>query len=335
MKQGLVQDSAIEHVGEIVRIDCGLTAQILSPFISKPLTRISNSDLKTLVLPNPKIESNKYQRGRVLVIAGSQKYKGAALLSLKGAIASGVGCIYASLPQLVGDNLWQVSPEIVLANCLHSDPNGESLLLDLLSNQELNNIDALLIGPGLGGGVEENWDLVGEKLLNFMGLLVLDADAINRLSGSSKGWRWLKDRMGPTWLTPHLSEFNRLFPGLQDSSPVEAVKEASAISGTSIVLKGAHSLVSVPSGKSWQVVGTFPHAARFGFGDLLAGYAAGLGAIGLASGNDLPEYLLASACFLHAQAARRCKKGSSASAISKTLEKMTRKIQSKKENIGT
>ena len=62
---------------------------------------------------------------------------------------------------------------------------------------------------------------------------------------------------------------------------------------------------------------------------LLAGYAAGLGALGIASGRFCDGELLAMAMFVHAESARRCQKGTSANSIGNTLEEITLAIQSK------
>ena len=75
---------------------------------------VTYKDIKNIDLPSLPKNSNKYQRGRTLLIAGSEKYPGAAYLALKGAISSGAGFISAVLPEIVAESIWQVAPEIVL-----------------------------------------------------------------------------------------------------------------------------------------------------------------------------------------------------------------------------
>jgi NAD(P)H-hydrate epimerase len=72
-----------------------------------------------------------------------------------------------------------------------------------------------------------------------------------------------------------------------------------------VLLKGAHTVVAAADGRRWQVVKACPEVARAGLGDVLAGYAAGLGAQGWAS-QSLDASLLAVAGLDHAQAGCRC-----------------------------
>ena len=51
------------------------------------------------------------------------------------------------------------------------------------------------------------------ELQDFAGLLLLDADGLNRLAAQGNVQHWLQQRRGPTWLTPHAAEFQRLVPG--------------------------------------------------------------------------------------------------------------------------
>ena len=95
------------------------------------------SALKNIDLPPLPKNSNKYKRGRTLLIAGSKKYPGAAYLALKGAISSGAGFISAVLPETVAESIWQVAPEIVLKETMQSNKNGNaSLFLSLIHISE-------------------------------------------------------------------------------------------------------------------------------------------------------------------------------------------------------
>jgi len=112
-KVGLTQDSALPFIGELHHIDIGMPTSKLSK-IDKKIFRVTFRDIKNIDLPSLPKNSNKYQRGRTLLIAGSEKYPGAAYLALKGAISSGAGFISAVLPGIVAESIWQVAPEIVL-----------------------------------------------------------------------------------------------------------------------------------------------------------------------------------------------------------------------------
>jgi len=327
IKQGLVQDLAIAQVGRLVRIDMGLPESLLQQFSAQQPLRICAKDLSTLPWPQPAPGAMKYERGRVLVIAGSDDYPGAALLAIKGAIASGAGSIQAAVPIAVANQLWQVAPEVVLKAALDSSAAGEMTIGPWLASHDLSRVDAVLIGPGLGRS-QESWSVMAEPLQRFEGLLVLDADALNQLALSNQGWQWFKQRQGPTWITPHLEEFRRLFPQIKDLQPLDAAVKASRLCGAVVLLKGAHSVVADSSSAAWQLGETVSRVARTGLGDLLAGYAAGVGSLDVATAGGCKGESLAAVALAHAEAARRSHRGSSAGAIANSLAELTISLQS-------
>ena len=328
-KQGLIQDKAINYVGRLERIEIGLPDHLYKNLPQNIPLLLTSKDCISCPWPINNPEFNKYQRGRALVLAGSKKYQGAALLTLKGALASGVGSINAVLPKIISESLWQVLPEVVISGILESSEYGEALLGNYLKNNVFNNFDALLVGPGLGF-LDEEWSDIADHLLGYKGLLVLDADAINRIAASKDGWKWLLNRNGPTWLTPHSREFQRLFPAFKAYSQLESAIQAAQISKTTILLKGANTVIADSGGKVWQLASTSPFAARAGMGDVLAGFACGLGAMSLGLGNKLDPELLACAALLHAEAAKLEKDGSAGTNIVYSLSKLVRSIQEEK-----
>ncbi len=314
IKKGLLQDIALPNVGNLVRLDIGISDAFLYQVLQNSPKNITFNDLESFVWPKPNPEKSKYERGRLFIASGSDKYRGAAFLTLKGAMASGVGSIQAALPKKVADQLWQVIPEVVLCKALSTSEDGSSLLESGLKENLLQRIDALLIGPGLGVG-EEKWENTTQHLLEFLGLLVLDADALNRMASSKEGWQWLKKRNGPTWITPHKNEFYKLFPDISFSSSLDAAKEAAKQSGVGVLLKGAHTVVADPDGSAWIIGQADPLSARIGLGDVLAGFVAGIGAIGMAVNGQVDTQLLAASALAHSKAASKCREGSAASQI--------------------
>ena len=328
-KRGLVQDFALPYVGRLVRFDIGIQEKSLLPFTKKVPLRICGSDISSFLWPSPSPRASKYDRGRVLIVAGSEKYKGAAYLVIKGALASGAGSLQAALPKSIADVLPQYAPEVVLAGLLENSSNQSVSMSKFFKNTNLDRIDALLIGPGLGIS-DESWEEISSELEAFSGLLILDADALNRLSISKEGWKWLKKRKGKTLITPHEAEFNRLFKEFNFSDPLQAAQEAAHITGVGILLKGAHSVFAAPSKEVWQLGDTAPWAARAGLGDVLAGFIAGVGSIGLASCKDFDWSLFAASALMHSEAARTCPYGSSASDVATFLGRLVRRINTEK-----
>jgi len=339
IKRGFIQDKALARVGLLERIDLGLHPSLLASLPASTPLSLAGRDGPMAPWPRPDPAAAKYARGRLLVVAGSRRFRGAAHLALAGASAAGCGSLRAALPRELVANLWMVHPEVVLAAELGSNAAG-GLDLAPLVDLDLDRLDVILLGPGLGGlaapetrpGSEaETWS----RLQAFPGLLVLDADGLNRLAqGSGEGIGpsggsaarqeseqpedgvcvWLRLRRGATWITPHAAEFARLFPALQGLEPLEAASEAARRSGASVLLKGARTVVAAADGRRWQLLQAAPQAARGGLGDVLAGYAAGRAALARASeqrrwpdaspGSDAS--LLAAVALAHAQAALDC-----------------------------
>ena len=326
VKQGLIQDQALTRVGELERIDVGLPQQLLDNLPDEVILALSSVDLRNLPVPSPPREAMKYKRGRLLTIVGSLRYGGAARLALEGGLASGVGSVRALLPKLIASSLWATLPEVVLEDVLPCDENGCLELREALLVIAESRMDTLLIGPGLGLS-EEPLTSLTEVLAEFTGLLLLDADALNRLAAIPGHCSWLKQRNGPTWLTPHRDEFNRLFPDLRDLEPATAARAAAIASGSCILLKGAHSLVASPSGSLIQLSQTAPWGARTGLGDVLAGFAAGWGALTLAAGKQCDFSVLAAAALLHAEAVRTCRTGSTATIVASRIAIMICALQ--------
>ena len=188
------------------------------------------------------------------------------------------------VPQPLAQQLWQVLPHVLL-------PKPEA---------PLERLDAVAYGPGLGSGA------LNTELQHFAGLLLLDADGLNRLATQGDVQPWLLQRRGPTWLTPHAAEFQRLFPELTNLPPHQAASQAAQQSQCWVLRKGARTVIASPDGMVRQVLQSEARAARAGLGDVLSGYAAGLGAMGLASGlhktDDRFDGLLALAALAHATA---------------------------------
>ena len=93
-------------------------------------------------------------------------------------------------------------------------------------------------------------------------------------------------------------------------------------------MKSAHSVISDPKGKTWQIGQVNSSVARTGLGDVLAGFVSGMGAIGLSTTNQLDTDLLAASALMHAYAGAICTKGSNASSICTFLGELIKKENS-------
>ena len=282
------------------------------------------------MLPALPEAAGKYGRGRLLVVAGSNAYRGAAHLCLLGASASGCGSLRGALPEAVAEQIWQLLPHVVVSAALPSAADG-GLTLAALPPSALERLDAVVVGPGLGPGggpgSAVNAEATTWELLQASpALLLLDADGLNRLSASGDATGWLRKRSGPTWITPHSGEFARLFPALAGLPALEGAARAAELCGCSVLFKGARSVVAAADGRRWQLGCAEAKAARAGLGDVLAGYAAGRAAAAVAAGATADASLLAAAALEHALAGmqtvqQRGTGGACGSAVAEALQR--------------
>ena len=323
-KIGLMQDSAIPYVGKIHNIEIGIFKNHLAKLNEKILS-LSKKDIKDVSLFVPSFNSDKYSRGRTLLIVGSEKYPGAALLAIKGALASGVGSITALSPKSVANLIWNSSPEVVINDFAKSSEEGNSLFSDFL-NKDLNRYETILIGPGIGVDITD-WEKAVGYLYDFKGTLILDADALNRIAKSKNGSKFFLERSFQTWITPHYKEFKRLFPDLDEHNRVNLALKAANQFNLDLLLKGANSIISDSKGSVWQIYDSDPFSARAGLGDLLSGFISGLCALELSSGEIINAESFAKYVFLHSYAASNSSKGSTASLVGNHLSKIVRQIK--------
>ena len=320
-KVGLLQDSALPFIGELKHIDIGIPPKKLFN-IEKKIFKVTYSDVENIDLPFLPKNSNKYRRGRTLLIAGSGKYPGAAYLALKGAISSGAGYISAILPESIADSVWQVAPEIVLKGTMQSNQNGTASLFSALKDIDLSVYDSIAVGPGIGID-NDDWQKSKDYFMDFEGLLILDADALNRISESKLGSKFFLERKYQTWITPHSKEFLRLFPQIKCETNLGMAFKAAKEFNISILLKGANSIVADQK-KVWQLFGTDSQTARAGLGDLLSGFVAGSSAIDSTICRNITTDFFAKYVLLHSFASSKCKTGSNAFAIGDELSKLMR-----------
>ena len=304
-KIGLMQDSALPFIGELKHIDIGIPPKKLLN-IEKKIFKVTYKDVENIDLPSLPKNSNKYRRGKTLLIAGSRKYPGAAYLAIRGAMSSGAGYISAVLPELIANSVWQVAPEIVLKGTMQSDENGNASLFSALKDIDLSLYDSIAVGPGIGVD-NADWQKSKDYLTGFQGLLILDADALNRISESKLGSKFFLERKYQTWITPHIKEFLRLFPNIKCETNLGMALKAAKEFEISILLKGANSIVA-DNKKVWQLFVTDSQTARAGLGDLLSGFVAGSSALDISFNRNITTDFFANMFFcihlLHQSAKR-------------------------------
>lgn len=277
-KPGLFVDPGAEHAGVVELIDIGL-----GPYLNDPDACLPQATDVDLWVPGPTRESNKYRRGVPGVVAGSETFTGAAVLSIGGAVRGGAGMVrFASARHSV---------ELVR----HRWPEAVTTVVDD-SLAGVGRVNAWVAGPGLGTGEHAEALLAG--VLGTDLPVLVDADGLTVLA-RRRGLLW---RDAPTVLTPHAGELARLLGTEADqveARRLEHVRRAAEELGATVLLKGSTTVIA-EAGRPVRVnpTGT-PRLATAGSGDVLSGL---IGAF-LAGGATAMDAAAAGA-YLHGLAGR-------------------------------
>lgn len=199
--------------------------------------------------------SHKGDYGRASLIVGSVGMIGAALLSARACLRSGVGLLTVHVPECGYSILQAGVPE---AKCQADEHYTHHTYIELPLWTE-----AVGIGPGIGLHTQTEWALHRLMLLNPTIPMVLDADALNILAVNQ---HWLPLIPKGSIITPHPGELKRL-----GADPAELAAQYQLV----VVLKGHHTRIYVPQDGSVQVYENTLHGnagmAVGGSGDVLTG----------------------------------------------------------------
>jgi ADP-dependent NAD(P)H-hydrate dehydratase / NAD(P)H-hydrate epimerase len=246
------------------------------------------------LLPERDPRGHKGSFGRLVAVAGSLPYAGAALMAGMAALRAGGGLVTLCLPASLQPVLAGRVPELMTHGLAETAPYEIDPVAAASEIAELPH-DVLLIGPGLPPTAAVT-RLVAAVLRSRGVPAVVDAGALAALA-TTPGW-W--ERLGrPVVVTPHPGEFARLGrePGQEDDERRAAATAAAHEWGVVVVLKGAHTVVAAPDGRDLSAPFEVPALATGGTGDVLAGVIASLAGQGLA-----PFEAAALGVYLHARA---------------------------------
>jgi ADP-dependent NAD(P)H-hydrate dehydratase / NAD(P)H-hydrate epimerase len=289
-KQAFLQEAAVPYLGESELIDFDLpAADIVAVVGDTPLVQrvTPSAAIAALPLHRPPT-THKYQMGNLLLVCGSDRYAGAAILAGLGARASGVGMLTIAVPASLKSLLHTQLPEALIIPCLET---ASGAIQSFPESIDLTQYSAI----GGGCGLTPEPAAIVAAILGANCPVVLDADGLNIVAAHPD---WLA-RSATTVLTPHWGEFRRLFPTIDGADRLTAVQAAAAQSGTIVLLKGARVTIADPTGHLRINPASTPALARGGSGDVLTGLLAGLLA---QSPVANPLDTVAAAAWWHAQA---------------------------------
>jgi len=317
VKQGLLAFPAYKFLGDLKVVGIGLPDD-LAPW--KSVSRfVIDREFVNQVLPQRPSDAHKGTFGRVMIVAGSLNFSGAALLAGKAAFRCGAGWVtlavssplHAAIAGSFPEATWLLLPHEIGVICI----DAADLVL-----QNLSRVTTLLLGPGFG--LEETTKYFLECVLSGgrlgatrkVGLLnleiredspdsiplphlVIDADGLKLLAQIDD---WAKKLPANSILTPHPGEMSVMTGMGKDEIQANRVEVTESFAnewGHVVVLKGAFTVIAEPGGNTGIIPIASPALARAGTGDILAGLIAGL----RAQGVDSFEAAVAGA-WIHARA---------------------------------
>jgi NAD(P)H-hydrate epimerase len=252
-----------------------------------------DDEIVAALLPDRPKRGHKGTFGKLLVIAGSLDYAGAALLVCRAAGRTGAGLVTLAVPESLQPLFAARVVETITMSLPEDDVeevDPEPALARILDHEH----DAIVVGPGLRPGLATA-ELV-RILLPTTGQtdtapIVLDAEALRSLATLD---RWWEHEHRPAVLTPHAGEFARLRAGSgrdpaedgdlteDDQARIAAARDAAAAWDAVVVLKGARTVIAAADGAVAVAPFENPALASGGTGDVLSGAIGSLLAQGVA-----------------------------------------------------
>lgn len=297
IKPGIISYPARSYVGDVIYDGLELPKEEIYKDFTFRYHRI-DADWVSNKLPMREANSNKGTFGKLLMITGSKKYRGAAHLSLESALRGGVGLVNFVGSDELTSELSQKYPEAIYTKtkeiCDYNPEDIEKIL-------ELSKAhSATLMGSG-SDNTEGLLNLTLALLASEGGPLILDADAINALSSlEAEGKEAIKNAKREVVITPHPLEFARLCGtevAFVQSHRLEVAEKFALDNSCTVVLKGAGTIITDGKEVYINFAGTSA-LAKAGSGDVLAGFVASF----TAQKNTAPKTAAALAVYCHALA---------------------------------
>ncbi|MEO9023233.1 MAG: NAD(P)H-hydrate dehydratase [Ginsengibacter sp.] len=250
------------YTGKVVLLDIGLSKE----YEEKEMAQFEWIDKKDIekIYTRRKVFSNKGNYGYACLLAGSYGMMGAAVLSSRACLRSGVGKLTCYICE-TGYSILQTSVPEAMCKVF-----GEKHIKDA---GDFKDFDIVGIGPGIGRHGSHK-KLLKDLFSGFKKPIVIDADALNILSENKSLYKMIPAH---SIITPHPKEFERLFG--KSNSDFDRIHLALAQAhelNIFIVLKGHYTLIATPEGKGYFNSTGNAGMATAGSGDVLTGIITGL-----------------------------------------------------------
>ncbi len=261
IKQGMLLENGRKHCGKIEVIDIGMPKSVFEQ--NPPKSYLINDD--NVIYPERDRFAHKGKYGKIVIIAGSRGFSGAAIMSSQAALRAGGGLIYLLHPEGM-ETIFELATAEVITKPIEmlADNINFYVLKDFLKDK-----DALLIGPGLGVN-EYSYALIDYLSKNWEKPLVIDADGLNTIAKFKMINKFADKKV---ILTPHLGEFARLSGKTVEEilhNRIEILNEYCNTNKVSVLLKGSTTIFCNGENFVYDISGN-DGLATGGSGDVLSG----------------------------------------------------------------
>ena len=320
LKPGLLSDDGRDLAGAIVVAPLAEQTERLLVEADPVAWRVEAGDYLDVLVP-PSSAVDKYARGSVLVVGGSERYVGAPVMAARAAARAGAGYVTLAVPDAIAAQVQAHLLEIPVVG-LPTDPESGTFAADARDGLRRLAEKSAAVVCGCGMGVNPSTMSVVSGLLECDVPLVLDADALNCLSRLTSGrldsFPELLRRNAPVVLTPHRRELGRLVG--QPDNPPDSLTAAMDAARRVVWAEGGSEICVVSKGTATACVGVevalLPKPgpaslATAGSGDVLSGVMGASLARRRGAGEEGEEALplvCAMACEVHGEAARLASK---------------------------
>ncbi|MFT5563972.1 MAG: hydroxyethylthiazole kinase-like uncharacterized protein yjeF [Myxococcota bacterium] len=275
-KRGHALHPGASHAGRVIVAGLGggwAVESMRAP--DRAAVAYATDDAAARVAPWP-VNTDKVARGRVLLVAGSRRYTGAAVLAGAAAVRAGAGLVTVATAADRGVLLGREAGMMVhQLDDDGTDVGGPAASAAPWLRDAVPASDVVVVGPGLGHGAGAR--AVVEAVMDAASpgqTIVLDADALNVFRHDAASLHAAHEVGCNMVLTPHMRELARLLDvdvASVEKDRVAAARQLADLTGAIVVAKGPGTLV-LASGKAMAVVTSGgPALGTGGTGDVLAG----------------------------------------------------------------
>jgi hydroxyethylthiazole kinase-like uncharacterized protein yjeF len=276
-KLGFFYGAAAEYQGQLLVREIGSPSELVEELSQSRIRWSDAAEFARFAIPR-KAEGHKGDYGHALIVAGSVGKTGAAVLASWAALRAGAGLVTVATPEPALPIIAAHTPEIMtapLAATLAGTISERSLdgnaFAALVAGKR-----ALAMGPGLTTQPETQSFVRRVATGSREVPIILDADGLNAFAGRAAE---LKHPGGALAVTPHPGEMARLLGctvAQVQKDRVDVARKAAADWNAHVILKGHHTIVAAPDGRTFINSTGNPGMAGGGTGDALTGMLAAL-----------------------------------------------------------